>query len=215
MRHILPWGLTVVLAVALDAAALDAQATNAQYLTDPQQPADHSAGDSWGIGFGLGGGVVIPTGTFKNHNKVGWDGMALLRFRPPASPVGFQVDGSYMQTRLKSGVISSPGKTKIIAGTADLVFTIPMSTPVRVRPYLLAGAGIYGVRIRSDGASSDAFKKTKFGLNGGLGIDFGAGPANIFIEARYHNVFDGTLNDIGGPSGLGVIPINLGFRIGA
>jgi len=214
MRHILPWGLAALLAVALDAVALNAQATNAQFAAGPPTSSDHSAGESsWGLGFGLGGGVVIPTGTFKNHNKTGWDAMALLRFRPPGSPVGFQVDGSYIQTRLKTGVISSPGKTKIFDGTANLVFTIP--TPVPVRPYLIAGAGVYGVKIRSDGASSDAFKKTKFGLNGGLGIDFVAGPANIFIEGRYHNVFNGTIDDIGSPSGLGMIPINVGFRIGA
>lgn len=215
MQRIFPWGLGMVLAMVLDHSTLEAQGTNPRYDADLRPEADHAGADSWGIGVGLGGGVVIPTGTFKNHNKVGWDAMALLRFRPPGSPIGFQVDGNYIQTRLKTGIISSPGKTKIFDGTANLVFTIPMATPVRVRPYLLAGAGIYGVRIRSDGASSDAFKKTKFGLNGGLGIDFGAGPANIFIEARYHNVFDGTINDIGGTSGLGFIPINLGFRIGA
>jgi hypothetical protein len=191
MRRTLPLVLAVALAIVVDAAAAAAQATN---------PA------SWGVGFGLGGGAAIPVGTLGNHNKVGWEAMGLVRFRPPGSPVGFQVDGNYMQTRLKTGVISSPGKTKIVDGTADLVFTIPMSGVVRVRPYLLGGAGIYGVRIRSDGATSDAFKKTAFGLNGGLGLDFGAGPANIF---------HGTINDIGGPSGASIIPITLGFRIGA
>lgn len=205
----LPWSFAAAAAIVAYAGTLNAQATSTGY---PTTASSDEGGSSWGIGFGVGGGVVIPVGTFKNHNKVGWDGMAVLRFRPPGSPIGFQVDGNYMQTRLKSGVIGSPGKTRILDGTADLVFTIP--TPVPVRPYLVAGAGIYGVRIRPDGADTDTFKKTKFGLNGGLGLDFGAGPANVFIEARYHNVFDGSINDVGSPSGLGIIPINVGFRFG-
>jgi hypothetical protein len=38
--------------------------------------------------------------------------------------------------------------------------------------------------------------KTKFGVNGGAGLEFGVGPAAIFLESRWVNVFANRKQDL-------------------
>jgi hypothetical protein len=162
------------------------------------------------VKFGLGGGLAIPLGTFDDANKLGWQGMALVRFRPAGSPVGFQVDGNYMQMKFEGS--PSVGKTQIIDGTANIVFTIPTSDETRFKPYLIGGAGIYNIKANPDVGPSASV--TKFGLNGGVGFDIGSGPAIFFAEGRFHNVFSGTINNIGGTSSASLIPVTIGVKFG-
>lgn len=196
-------GLSVALGLALPALAAVAQDTTSYRTSSSSNPSGSA------MQFGLGGGLAIPIGTFHDGNKLGWQGTALLRFRPSRSPVGFQVDGNFMQMKFKS---PGAGKTQVIDGTANIVFTIPTSEETTFKPYILGGAGIYNVKANPDiGATRSV---TKFGLNGGLGFDIGSGPAVFFMEGRFHNVFSGTLNNIGGTSDASLIPVSIGIKFG-
>jgi len=53
-----------------------------------------------------------------------------------------------------------------------------------VRPYVLGGVGLYNLDFNGVGDN-----ETKFGLNGGGGIEFGVGGFNTFVEARLHSIF--------------------------
>ncbi|HEX5385930.1 MAG TPA: hypothetical protein VFW66_04450 [Gemmatimonadales bacterium] len=166
------------------------------------------------VKFGIGGGLAVPLGTLNSQDKLGWHGQAYVRFRPSGSPIGFQVDGNYAQLKLEPGIPGFPGKTQIIDGTADIVFTIPTSTETVVKPYLLGGAGIYRLEINPDDESLRNRHVTKFGLNGGAGLDFGNGPVTFFAEGRFHNIFSGTLDNIGGTSNASLILATIGVQFG-
>ncbi|MGH7513236.1 MAG: outer membrane beta-barrel protein [Gemmatimonadales bacterium] len=153
------------------------------------------------VRFGLGGGVSIPSGSFSNSFKTGWNGTALVQFMPASSPVGFQVDGSYHQMKFESG----GGKEQIIDGTANVVYEFKTSPDSRFRPYLIGGGGVYNLKEKFDVGSSAS--TTKFGINAGAGFNFGAASTSLFVEGRFHNVF------VTG-SDFHFIPIVVGVRFG-
>ncbi len=198
-------GLSVALGLVLPASMAVAQA---RYDTTSTSTSSSTSEPS--VRFGIGGGLAIPLGDFKSGNKLGWQGEALVQFRPSGSPVGFQVDGNFMQLNFKGS--PSLGKTQIIDGTANIVFTIPTSEETSFKPYILGGAGIYNLKSKPNGLSSSSV--TKFGLNGGVGFDVGVGPAILFMEGRFHNVFSGTINNIGGTSSASLIPVTVGVKFG-
>jgi hypothetical protein len=173
------------------------------------------------VKFGIGGGLAVPLGTFDDNDKLGWQGQALITFRPSGSPVGFRVDGNYMQMKWEpgysafiGGASAGAGKTQVIAGSANIVFTFPTSEETRFKPYILGGAGVYNIRENPDATGVPTGSVTKFGINGGAGFDIGAGGAVLFVEGRFHNVFSGTINNIGGTSSASLIPITVGIKFG-
>jgi opacity protein-like surface antigen len=153
------------------------------------------------VEFGLGAGISIPSGATNNGLKTGWHGTALVQFKPAASPVGFQVDGSYTQLGFDGG----GGKDQIISGTANAVYTFSVAPETQFRPYLIGGGGVYNVKAKPDVGSS--ISDTKFGINVGAGFNFKTSGVGLFVEARFHNVF------VTG-SDFHYIPITAGVRFG-
>jgi opacity protein-like surface antigen len=164
-----------------------------------------------GIAVGIGGGVSIPTGSpLKDDVKTGWNGTASLQFKPPASPVGFQVDGMYQQLKAKSTAVTPDlNKYEIWSGTGDIVFWFPVSKETKVRPYILGGGGVYNIKQKFLTTTTPSASVTKFGINAGAGFDFDLqSRVGIFLEGRFHNVF------VTG-SDEKFIPISAGLRIKA
>jgi hypothetical protein len=167
-----------------------------------------------GAEFALGGGIGVPLGDFDDASKLGWHGLAAVSFVPEGWPVGIQVDGSYQQFG-REDAAAPPGfsdlKTRLIMGTANVVFKFKTSEESTFRPYLIGGAGVYNSKITGQDDPGDVLGggTTDFGLNAGAGFDFKAGGAGLFIEGRFHNVFtDGPGSD------LRFIPITVGIRFG-
>jgi len=138
-----------------------------------------------GTRFGLGGGLAAPTGDYGSMDKGGWHALVQLDFAIPMAPVGVRVDGLYGRTSHKdqSGT-AVPGNTQLAGGLASLVWNVPMPAAM-LKPYVLAGAGVYHVKVAT--SLGDA-SETKLAYGGGAGGSFGAGPARFFVEARYLRV---------------------------
>jgi Outer membrane protein beta-barrel domain len=158
------------------------------------------------LSFGVGGGIVVPSGTLADGVGTGWNGMALLRVQPPASPIGFQIDAFYTRFSLDGG---ADGHSRLLGGTANAVYSFPGVS--MARPYLIGGLGLYNGKTSTPLGSSDA--STKFGANAGAGFNFGVGKAQLFAEGRFHAMFKSVVDvSTGQEKTAYMIPITVGLR---
>jgi hypothetical protein len=163
------------------------------------------------VQFGVMGGVSFPIGSaLTNSFKTGWNAGALVNFGFLNSPVGLRVDGSWNQFNQKA---TANDHLRLLDATADAVFNVGTQSPAQF--YVLGGVGVYNFKITAPFNNLDfsSGSTTKFGLNGGVGVKFKAGPVAPFVEARYHYVFSGSAfsNTGGGTSKFQMIPITVGL----
>src|SRR6266545_7905515 len=149
--------------------------------------------------FGIGAGLTAPTSDFGSLDKAGWHVLGKVDFKIPMSPVSVRLDGLYGQTKHDG----FDGNTRLIGGLANVVFNIPMAVPL-VQPYVLAGGGVYNVKISGIGADESA---TKFTFDAGAGASFGAGPVHFFVAGRYISV-----RESGGSTSF--LPVTAGVTFG-
>ena len=98
----------------------------------------------------------------------------------------------------------------MLGGTANAVFAFPSASPIR--PYLLAGPGLYNGKTTIDGLGSSE-SQTKLGMNAGAGFDFGMGKAQLFAEARFNAILKGTVDATSGAEKTAyMIPLTVGLR---
>ena len=166
--------------------------------------AQAAAAATGGIRFGVGAGLLLPMGDYKNDDKAGWIAGADATYWLANAPVGIRIEGSYSQTSEKSTVPAH--KTKIFGGGADVVYAFGQ-TASQVRPYVLVGGGFYNVKISFTGGSGS---ETKFGFGGGAGVAFkvGTGGTRIFAEGKYVSVSTPTTK-------TNFLPIRVGVRFGS
>jgi opacity protein-like surface antigen len=167
--------------------------------------------------FGVSGGLSIPTGDAGDVVKTGFNAGAHLAFKPAMLPFGVRVEGQFNQFSLKEinegGVSLEPdGNYRIISGTANGVFGVPAASSA-FRPYVIGGVGVYNQKLSFDILGEELSEsETKFGLNGGVGIEFGLSGLATFIEARYHYIFNGEDEDTGESGSTRFIPISFGIK---
>ena len=130
---------------------------------------------------GLAGGAAIPLGDLADLYNTGYNGTVSLGISSFGSPIGLRFEGMYNKV-LGRDDVGNPPDARIVAGTANLVYALP---GVGIRPYLIGGAGYYGLKPDVDNLESE----NKLGLNGGIGAVFPLSGFNTFIEARLHHVF--------------------------
>jgi len=129
-----------------------------------------------GVSYGLGAGLILPTGDYGTADKMGWHVMGLIQLPISQSPIHLRFDGMYGMTSHKGGV---SGSTKLAGATADLLYHLGERAS-SIRPYILGGLGFFHV---GDGTSES---KVAFGLGGG--ILFGMGTMHAFLEGRYMSI---------------------------
>jgi hypothetical protein len=149
------------------------------------------------VRFGLGGGLALPVGDYKNSDDAGWHVFGKVDVGIPLSPLGVRVDGMYAQTSQKSLL---GGHTKLAGGTANLVWHIPTAVPA-LKPYFVGGVGLYNF---NPGGGSE----TKVAWGGGLGAALALGPIQGFAEARYITL------QLSGRS-LKLVPVTVGVSFGS
>jgi len=116
-----------------------------------------------------------------------WNFNAIVRYETPLQDgsLGLQLDGFY--NRLAFDGID--GHTRMIGSTANALFSLPGAV---AHPYLIGGVGVYNMQATLDGFGSGS--DTKFGFNGGLGVDVGVGSAKLYAEGRLHAIMKGTVD---------------------
>jgi len=153
--------------------------------------------------FGLGGGVIIPVGNYKDADKIGWHGLGMAQFGLPGSPVDIRVDAVYGQTTHKDiGTTPVSGNTKLYGGLASVVYNI--GPKLMARPYILGGVGAYHVKIDAAGTIVSE-TKFAFGLGGGLSV--GMGQSHFFVEGRFVSI-----RESGGSTSF--LPVTAGVTFG-
>ncbi|MBA2708607.1 MAG: outer membrane beta-barrel protein [Gemmatimonadaceae bacterium] len=158
---------SISLALAVAATALSASTSLAQSARP--------------VSLGISAGAAIPAGDFGNDMTTGFNGTVSLGFTSYGSPIGIRVDGMYNKFSAKDDFPGVPD-TRIIGANANLVYSLPGTG---IRPYLIGGGGIYGLKAEDTGIDQE----TDFGVNGGIGASFPLSGFNTFIEARFHHVF--------------------------
>ena len=190
------WCSTLLVAGSL---ALGASSAEAQY-------ADTESG---GVRFLLGGGTTLALGDFGDAFNNGPHGIAGLAFQPAGFPVGIRIDGMYHRVSGDEDALGFDDvNEQIINGTANAVLSLSTSADTPIRPYILAGGGLYNLKPVGDDVPDGVDGETDFGINAGAGFDYRASDnLGIFLEGRFHLIF-------ADPDNLNMLPISLGVRIG-
>ncbi|HUQ18492.1 MAG TPA: outer membrane beta-barrel protein [Gemmatimonadaceae bacterium] len=132
------------------------------------------------VSFGIFAGASVPLGDFSdNFAGTGFHIGGLLQWNSPTAPIGLRIDGAYHKFG-NSG--TSTADPSMVVGTVNGMYLFPSTSTVR--PYIIGGAGVYNERCDLCDA------QTKFGVNGGIGINVPLSGLSTIIEARFHYVFD-------------------------
>jgi hypothetical protein len=154
------------------------------------------------VSFGIFAGASIPVGDFsEDFAGNGWHVGALLQWNSPTVPVGIRADGTYHNFGNSGTGTFDP---TMFVGTINGMFQL--SSTSTVRPYVIAGGGVYNERCNI------CDSQTKFGVNGGVGVNVPLSGISTIIEARFHLIFDkveatGDQRQIGNTT---FIPISVG-----
>jgi opacity protein-like surface antigen len=128
----------------------------------------------------------------------------------PAMPIAVRYTVGFERMNLKETVFPMGGNTSIFSGVADAMYGIPAG-PVKL--YALAGLGAFNARTNVSGFPG--VSQTRFGLDGGAGVEFPVGMMSGFAEVRLQNIFTDskTSTALGGNKEFPTrtIPISVGF----
>ncbi|MEP6689953.1 MAG: outer membrane beta-barrel protein [Gemmatimonadaceae bacterium] len=174
--------------------------------------------------FGLFAGATFPTGALGDQAGTGFNVGGLVTYQSPDWPVSFRGDVAYHGFSGKNNSLAGTTvnyKPKIINGTANAVYMFSHDPAQSMHPYIIGGLGIYNLRASSscsgtyctDGTTDSGGSSTKFGVNGGGGVEFPLSGFAAFVEARYHHVFSAydSNGSSGNKSSAGMIPLSFGI----
>jgi hypothetical protein len=155
---------------------------------------------------GFGGGVSFPAAETADNFTTGWHGLLMAQYTRARTPFGGEVAFAYHEMDLKGGAF---GKTQILALTTALLVSFPTDPRSKsaVRLNLAGGIGGYFHEREVGGSKYTAYP---FGVNGGAGIDLYMNKrrtAAIFLDVRYHHIFDSHDVDM--------VPITFGLKLRA
>ncbi len=176
----------------------------------------------FGNGFyiGIGGGATMPQGDFRDAYGTSWNVTVPIGWQSMTTPWGVRLDLGYNQVNGKTFAEGTSAEVELDDGTIwSALLGLTAQWPVGASGtsfYLVGGGGIHHFRdfggFSSNGGETggglfggDEENITKFGVNGGAGINFGIGAADLFVEARYVSVFTENEN-------TNYIPVVIGLR---
>jgi outer membrane protein with beta-barrel domain len=133
---------------------------------------------------GFGGGVSVPVSDAKDAFKNGFHGKGMVMWNAPVLPLALRGSVGYSQLDLKSLAPGVDGTGKIISGLANVSYGFPVGP---VKPYIIAGVGAFNIKTEVGGTSSPS--ETKFGIDGGAGLEFKLGGITGFVEGKVENIF--------------------------
>ena len=180
-------------------------------ITSSAQAQDPGPGWTTDVGVSIGGTAFPQSDELSGVDVVGGLKPAFtvagsVSLRPATSPFSYRAEVQYARFGLEDegrfgaggAPVTAHGNASILSGTGNILFSTSLTN--RLHPYLIGGAGIYrlssnvhytapesGRLIRYLSVPTDG--KTRFGLNGGAGLEVTVSSVRTFIEARFHSVF--------------------------
>ena len=140
------------------------------------------------ISFGIGGGVSVPVADAKEAFKTGFNGQGFVRLNLHGLPIQPRLEFSLSHFDVDEVKFGNTGTGQVMAGLANLEF--PLLQTGMIRPYIVAGAGVYNLKTDLDNTSTGDVSNTQFGVNGGGGVMLHFGHTiSAYAEARVDNVF--------------------------
>ncbi len=142
------------------------------------------------VSLGIGGGVSLPGGTARETFRNGFNGDASVRFDFAHVPVQLRTEFLYEEFDLR-GAGSTPSDTSQGTGT---VLSGILGAEVYlhrgpVRPYLVAGGGLYRIKLDPVDAGIASPSSTRLGVNGGAGLVATFGGFSFYAEGRFDYLF--------------------------
>ncbi|HET7497873.1 MAG TPA: outer membrane beta-barrel protein [Candidatus Eisenbacteria bacterium] len=136
---------------------------------------------------GIGGGVSLPVSHAKDALKNGFHVRGILEVKPPVFPLGLRGALGYQKFDLEHAPLGTTGSGNILSGMGGI--TIGMSLGP-IRPYVTASLGAFRVETKMDSTGTEtSAHETKFGIDGGAGVQFKLASMHGFVEARIENVY--------------------------
>lgn len=162
------------------------------------------------VGVGLG----IPVGDFADDAGAGAQsggGTALvgLEWLPQSGTYGLRIDGAW--NRFCTTACDAAGgdldvRYRLLNANLNGLVELPLANRA-VRPYVMAGAGVYNYKLEGDDVPAGADEsETDLGVNAGLGVTYSIGRVGVYAEGRFHNVF-------AAGDDLQYIPVMVGAKI--
>ncbi len=155
----------------------------------------------------LAGGSTAPTGSLSERKDLGYNGLIAVQAGLPLLPIRLRADlqynsfgGSSISNAFSRAVNGSDAR--VISGSINGVFTL---LPGPVQPYVIGGVGYYDTRI----GGSSSTRRT--GFNYGGGVKVGLLGTSLFVEARVHQVRNGTFDVANNRTTAKFIPVNIGI----
>jgi hypothetical protein len=163
-----------------------------------------------GFYIGVAGGGGIPVGDFEDLGyDNGWGLTVPVGWHKPGNMLGVQLDlgynqfngGQFITGGTPTNLINSD--PKVWSANLNLKLSFPFTESRTTGLYLIGGGGVYrfsdinnsalgaflGNDVFDDEDPDNQNSRTKWGLNGGAGFEFGLGPTSLFVESRFVNVF--------------------------
>jgi opacity protein-like surface antigen len=146
-------------------------------------------------------GMSMPMGDAGDGLNAGFDLKGMVGFHPVTLPVDFRGEIGYDRFGAEGG----GGHFSVLSLVPNVLYRF--TTESHIQPYVIGGLGIYRVSATADAGpfGTVSVSDTKFGFNVGGGLQFplSNSGANLFVEARYHDVLtDG--------SSFNMLPITVG-----
>jgi len=163
---------------------------------------------------GLSAGSAMPNGSFRDIGyERGWGVNVPFGYHARNQLLGVRFDMGYNQfeggTFLGAGTGGAPltltnNNPKVLSATVNLTARLPLNQSRSIALYGVGGGGAYQFRDFGPTSALGGFlgndveapfvgdskkTRTRLGAQAGGGIDFGVGPASIFVESRFVNVF--------------------------
>lgn len=182
----------------------------------------------------LAAGASVPQGDLADFAGMGYQAQGSVGIAFPMTPFALRADVAYSRFGFKDDAMadftagcsdlgwscSASGNMSVLSGGLNAIVSMP---GVVVRPYLIAGGGMYRQKGTVDLSASDSNgdpvdlgetdteAETRPGVSGGLGLQFSLLGRGAYVEARYVNVFNKKDSE-GNASHTRYVPVMIGIQ---
>lgn len=177
-------------------------------------------------------GAAMPMGDLDDLFDIGYNLTGGVEFAPRMVPFGMRGEIGY--TRFRSETLTLPdgegGEFSFKPKASNLSFVLnailgPTVPAAQIRPYAIGGVGYYNTSVGGSFSGggfdvSGSESEGGFGFNGGAGVRFQFVGFSSFIEARYHHLLKGMIeesDDFDAPTrwkSAAYLPITFGISFG-